>query len=349
MRASFTPKEGETELPPVHSGDDVSLLVQAHLPQIYKEPGAFDRREYLAKQNIDLMATLRSTKLLEIISTARPTLTNRLDLFRSRLRQQLHKLFADSPQSEATLRAMPLGDRSFVDRVESVEFQKTGVFHVFVIAGLHVGALIFFLNWLFRKLRFPRSLATILLLILLFTYITVVEQSVSVLRAGLMVAIVVIGSTFYRRLDLLNSAGLAALILLIANPRFLLESGFQLSFFAIACIAGVAVPWLDAHVQPYLRALAGWLDRTCDISFAPVVVQFRLDVRSPSLWLTSRLAGKIQLHAQNPFIGLFRCVFHITESFALSFVLHLGMLPLMTRDFHRIPLLGPVANLLSFL
>jgi competence protein ComEC len=51
---------------------------------------------------------------------------------------------------------MLLGDRSFLDRSESVNFQKTGVFHVLVIAGLHVGAFAAFLFWLARRLKLSR-------------------------------------------------------------------------------------------------------------------------------------------------------------------------------------------------
>jgi predicted membrane metal-binding protein len=36
---------------------------------------------------------------------------------------------------------MLLGDRSFVERDRVVDYQKTGVYHVMVLAGLHVGAL----------------------------------------------------------------------------------------------------------------------------------------------------------------------------------------------------------------
>src|SRR5882672_9155925 len=92
---------------------------------------------------------------------------------------------------------MLLGDRSFVDRAESVDFQKTGVFHVLVVAGLHVGALAFFLYWLGNKLRLPRTPATVLLLAALFAYIALVEQRAPVLRAGLMTGIVVLAGFFY--------------------------------------------------------------------------------------------------------------------------------------------------------
>lgn len=54
-----------------------------------------------------------------------------------------------------------------------------------------------------------------------------------------MTAIVVIGGLFFRRLDLLNSAGIAALILLVAKPLAIRDSSFQLTFLAIGCITGL--------------------------------------------------------------------------------------------------------------
>ena len=345
LRVGFTPKDGDLQLPPLHADEELSVLMQAHLPQIYRDTGAFNRREFLAKQNIDLTGTLRSSKLVEIVSPARPTIGTRVAALRSRLRQKVDEQFPKAPQTAGVLRAMLLGDRTFIDRSESVDFQKTGVFHVLVVAGLHVGALAFFLTWLFRRLRVPHAIATLLLLSLLMAYVVVVEQRIPVLRAGLMVAIVVVGSFFYRRLDLLNSAGLAALILLVANPKSLTVSGFQLSFLAIGCIAGLATPWMDQHIQPYFRALHIWRDRTRDVSHVPTVVQFRLDIRSACLWMTSRLHGRLQGWTQDGIVKTLRGVFRLTELFVLSFILQFGMLPLMARDFHRIPLLGPIANL----
>ena len=60
--------------------------------------------------------------------------------------------------SAGVLRAMLLGDRSFVDRAESADFQKTGAFHVLVVAGMHVGAIAAVLFWAGRKLRLTRSM-----------------------------------------------------------------------------------------------------------------------------------------------------------------------------------------------
>lgn len=61
------------------------------------------------------------------------------------MRDKLDATFASKPEAAAILRAMLLGDRSFIDRTESADYQETGAFHVLVVAGLHVGALAVFL------------------------------------------------------------------------------------------------------------------------------------------------------------------------------------------------------------
>ena len=104
---------------------------------------------------------------------------------------------------------MLLGDRTFVDRDESIAFQKTGAFHILVVAGLHVAALGVLIFWISRKLRFTPTLTIVLVVTVLAAYIAVVEVRAPVLRATLMACAVVLGGAFYRRLDLVNSAALA--------------------------------------------------------------------------------------------------------------------------------------------
>ena len=346
MRVGFTPKEGE-RLSEVHAGDEVSVMAQARRPLVFRDAGAFDRREYLARQDIHLLATLRATSLLERISSPPATMRTRLARLRALLRERLDGLYPDAPQTAGILRAMLLGDRSFVDRAESVDFQKTGVFHVLVVAGLHVGALAFFLYWLGNKLRLPRTLATVLMLAVLLAYIAVVEQRAPVLRAGLMTAIVVLAGFFYRRLEILNSAAVAAIALLVAKPAELFDTSFQLSFLAIGCIAGVAVPWMERRVQPFIGALHGWRDVTRDGAFAARQAQFRLDMRAVAAAITAGLSARDAKLAQDFGVKGLGWALRAVEMIALSMVLQFGMLPLMARDFHRVTLMGPVANLFA--
>lgn len=345
LRVSFTPPEGQASLPDVHAGDEITVVTQAKRPQVFKDEGAFDRRAYLEQQNIDLVATLRAPELLERISSPRATATIRLARARSRLRETTDKLFVDNPQVAGILRAMLLGDRSFVDRAESTDFQKTGVFHILVVAGLHVGALAVFLFWVAQKLRFAPLWRAFAIVALLFGYVAIVEQRPPVLRAALMTLLVVLGGLFFRRLELLNSAGMAALLLLVAKPFAVLDSSFQLTFLALGCIGGLAAPWLEKTAQPYVRALRGWRDVTRDAAHEPRQAQFRIDLRAMARWLSSHMPSRLGRLAGNSVVPGIAVSLRVWELLVITFVLQIAMLPLMARDFHRVSLNAPLVNL----
>ncbi len=345
LRVTFSPRGDDLPLPALHAGDEVSVIAQGKRPQVFRDEGAFDRRAYLATQGVDLVATLRSSALIERLSVAPPSARTLLSRARHRLREEVDRLFDGRPEVAAVLRAMLLGDRRFVDRDEAVDFQKTGVFHVLVVAGLHVGALAVFLYWIGRKLRLSRSATMVFTLTLLFTYVAVIEQRPPVLRAALMAAIVVLGGFFYRRLDVLNSAAMAALVLLVSQPLALRDSSFQLTFLAVGCIAGLAAPWLEKNVQPYARALRGWRDVTRDASHEPRAAQFRIDLRSAANWLSAPLPVRVAASIENALAGGIGLMLRAWELMVLTLALQIGMLPLMARDFHRITLAAPIVNL----
>jgi competence protein ComEC len=345
LRLSFA-SSPDRELPPeLHAGQEVAVLTEARRPQVFRDEGAFDRRAYLAQQSIDLVATLRAPQLIERMGSPAPTIGTVLAEARRRLRDEIDELFAGAPQVAGVLRAMLLGDRSFVDRAEAVDFQKTGVFHILVVAGLHVGALAFALYWVGRKLRLSRVWTILFTLTMLGAYVAVVEQRAPVLRAALMAAMVVLGGFFFRRLELLNSAALAALILLVAKPLALRDSSFQLTFVAIGCIAGLALPWLEKTAQPYVRALRGWRDVTRDAAHEPRATQFRIDLRSLAQWISGRLPLRLGKPTGDVVVGGLSLTFRVWELLVITAALQTGMLPLMARDFHRVPLSAPLVNL----
>ncbi|MBZ5702149.1 MAG: DNA internalization-related competence protein ComEC/Rec2 [Acidobacteriia bacterium] len=334
-------------LPELHAGDEVAFTAKARLPALFRDDGAFNRPAYLGQQNIHLTANLRAAELAQRVAPAPESLRYALARVRAHLRATLDALFPAAPESAAILRAMLLGDRSFVERAESKSFQITGTYHVLVVAGLHVTALAVFLFWAGRALRLPRTLVSLLALALLLAYVGVVEQRPPVVRAALMAAVVVLGSMLYRRLDLLNSAALAALLILVARPLELFDPSFQLSFLAMGCIGGLAVPWLGRSVEPYARALRGWRDVTRDAAHAPRQAQFRIDLRSLDRWIAQRLPEKTARWGGAAAASLLSFSFRAWEIFLLSLVLQIGMLPMMALQFHRIALSGPLANLFA--
>jgi competence protein ComEC len=123
---------------------------------VFKDEGAFDRRAYLSQRGVDLVGALRTSELLELVRSAQPSVFSWISRGRRRLREEVDELWSRDTRVAGILRAMLLGDRSFVDRDEARDFQKTGAFHVLVVAGLHVGAIVVLLFWVGRKLRWAR-------------------------------------------------------------------------------------------------------------------------------------------------------------------------------------------------
>ena len=151
----------------LRAGDRVEALLRARPPRNFLDPGAFDLHGYLALQGIDLTGSLRSGELLQLIDRPRPTLLQRLARARGDCYSRLDALFAAQPQRAAVLRAMLLGDRSFVESDTVTAFQKIAAYHVLVVAGLHVGALVVFLFWLCRSLRLSTGVTSLMTLAVL--------------------------------------------------------------------------------------------------------------------------------------------------------------------------------------
>ncbi len=331
--------------PNLRAGDRVEALVKARPPRNFGDPGAFDLRGYLATQKIDLTGSLRSGELLQLVGRPKPTLPQRLARMRGNMLARLDSLFPNQPQRAAVLRAMLLGDRSFVDSDVVTAFQKTSAYHVLVVAGLHVGALVVFLFWVCRKLRFSMGVTSLVTLIALAAYLGIVQDRPPILRAALMAALYLCARPLFRKIELLNTVALAALVLLIWKPSSLADSSFQLSFVAAAVIAGLALPWMERTSAPYRAGLRHLGDVTRDVAFPPRIAQFRIEMRAAALWLESRVPQRLAPHTSFLVASPIRTGLRLWEIVLLSVAIQIGMLPLLALDFHRVSLVGPISNI----
>lgn len=350
LRLTHYNAESESSLPPpARAGDRIEAFVRARPIYNFGDPGSFDFRGYLARQNIQLQGSLRNGQLLTIVSHPRLTLFNEFARARGGFLNSLNDLFASRPDEGALARAMLLGDRSFVERDRVVDFQKTGVYHVLVLAGLHVGALAAFFLWAGRRLHlalFPRILLTLLALA---SYACIVEDRPPILRAVLMASVFLSAKLIYRRMDLINVAAISALGILAARPSELTDASFLLSFSAVATIGAIAVPCIARSSEPYRLALDHLSDVTRDVSHAPRVIQFRLELRAAVGWICARLPRFAAPFGSGMLVQPFRAAFYFWEIIFISAILQLGMLPPLAYYFHRVALAGPFANIPALL
>jgi competence protein ComEC len=107
---------------------------------------------------------------------------------------------------------------------------------VLAVSGLHVALLFWFLNILLGKLAQTRRQKLMVFLFfigVMWLYALVTALSPSVLRAVVMFTLLT-GAKFYkRRSNMYNVLAGTAFILMVWNPYFLLDIGFQLSFAAV--------------------------------------------------------------------------------------------------------------------
>jgi competence protein ComEC len=136
----------------------------------------------------------------------------------------------------AIAEAMLVGYRDDLDTDIVMAYANTGVIHVIIIAGLHLGIIYFFLSWLLNGIRFLKRAKVVRLTILLcaiWLFVLVTGAGIPVLRAAVMISCFIVGDMLNRRRNPYNSIAASAFILLCIDPFYLWDAGFQLSYLAV--------------------------------------------------------------------------------------------------------------------
>jgi competence protein ComEC len=335
-------------------GDSIRVLVRLHRPRVYGNPGSFDFRHWMESvEDISYVGTVKSPRLVEKSPSAgRPNASRLIQTVRRQFLAGIDRLYppwSTEGRTGAVLKAVLFGDRSSLDSDTIENFRKTGLYHLLVIAGLHVGLLALLVGLVLRRLRLGETWRSAGVLLFLMFYALLVEQRAPTLRAAIMITAYLLGRVLYRERSLLNAVGLAALALLVARPAWLFESGFQLSFSAALIIAALAVPVLQRTVEPGRRALAALHEVDRDMTFSPRWAQFRLDLRA----LVQALPARFKLLQRHPaaadlvVLVPLRLVLWALGILLFSALLQMGLLLPMAETFHRVTYAGIGLNALA--
>lgn len=125
-----------------------------------------------------------------------------------------------------------LGRRELI-KSQQEYMQKAGLAHLLAISGLHIGLISLILFYLLRFFNIKFKVSLLISCFFLIFYAAAVGPRPSVLRAVFMYLIFALGFLLKRKSDLLNSLGLAGLVLLLFSPGLVYDLGFQLSFLAV--------------------------------------------------------------------------------------------------------------------
>ena len=215
----------------LHYGDEILLPSNYMLVDPPFNPAEFNYKQYLANQNIYYQSFLFGHKFILLAHDA----GNPVIAYALQLRQQLvAKLKANihDPNAFAVASTMLLGYRADLSNDVLQAYSQTGTVYVLTVSGSQVAIIYLLLNYVLSFLnrnKYGKLLRAIIIIGVLTYYALLTGFSPAVCRAILVVSMIVIGRTYNRYINTLNILAFSAFVLLLYNPMFITEVGFQLA------------------------------------------------------------------------------------------------------------------------
>ncbi len=236
-------------------GDLVEFTARLHPPTGTQNPGGFDFAAYLAARDIQAVGTLSGPDRLQIVESGdlswRWFVWTKLDS----CRQQLYRVAERSlsPTVLGLYLGFVTGEQGLIDPALRDQFMVTGTVHLLSISGSHLGilaGLTFFLSrllcrslptsiflWLNLRRLTPTRLAVLTTAPLVLAYSLLAGAETATLRSFLMIALFLVATWLGRGHLLPPVLSVAALGMLLWDPRALFDVSFQLSYASVFAIA----------------------------------------------------------------------------------------------------------------
>ena len=177
-------------------------------------------------------------------------------------RSKLLERFADGGvdgDAYAVVAAMSLGDKSALTRDLKDTYSVSGASHVLALSGLHLGIIYMLFSVLLPRRRWP-ALSQLLIILFIWAFVFLVGMSVSVVRSAIMLTVYGLLSIGNRDKMSINALAFTAIVMLMWNPAWLFDVGFQMSFLAVFAILLFVPLFEDVFSAEYLMAHR-WIKR----------------------------------------------------------------------------------------
>ena len=222
-------------------GDTVCLQGELKRPKEPGNPGQFDFPAYLVHQGIFYNLTV---KVRQDAGLASPGKGLRQGLYSFRARAEELTRQALPSQEASILLGMLLGGRAGMEDQQYLDFQKTGIIHLFSVGGLHVAFLLLLVEWLHSLFGASRRTKLASGVAVLMIYATMIGWPAPVVRAVIMAVLCMVAYYSGRETNPLNFLAMAGIVLMLIDPHNLFSLSFQLTFMAT---------WGLVYLFPLLR------------------------------------------------------------------------------------------------
>lgn len=212
------------------------ILVRGILEEVKApcNPGEFDSRQYYACRHIYYFMKKASVEK-KSKGFSRP------GQFLLDMREKFGKIFDKAAgESAPVFRAIVLGDKGELAPETKMRYQMAGIIHILAISGLHISVLGVGLYELLMRTGLGIRLAGMVSLTVMLGYGIMTGGGVSTMRAVIMFLVSVGARLLGRIYDMQTALSLAAVLILLDAPAYLLDGGFWLSFGAVTGVGIIA-------------------------------------------------------------------------------------------------------------
>lgn len=208
-----------TKIPNITLGDTVALKGKLKLPSKNTIPNTFNYQEYLYHKEIYYLFTIEDITLLK-------KNTNPYYQVQNLLYKRTKSL------DDTGYLTMLIYGKKEIDQDTYETLANLGVIHLFAISGLHLQIFTLLLEHLLKKLKVLPHIKTLLIIIFLTLYASLINFPASILRAlSLYIFMHILPIIFKKKIDLptYQVLILSTSFLLLINPHFLYDIGFLYS------------------------------------------------------------------------------------------------------------------------
>ena len=281
-------------------------------------PNQFDYSKYLENKQIyaQLYADVDEIKVGSKIEKSIWYYSSQL---RTRIIRNLEKNnFNKTELNVAT--ALIMGQQQDISPEIIKDYQYAGAVHILSVSGLHIGFILVFVTFILKPIPNTKRgsfLKLLIILVSLFIFGIIAGLAPSVVRSVTMFSFVAIGNHLRRSVNIYHTLLVSVLLILLFEPSFLFDVGFQLSYTALFFIIWLQ-PLLSSIWQPKHK-VSKYIWDILTVSFAAQIGTLPLSI-----------------YYFHQFPGLF-FVTNLIIIPLLSIIMILGVLVMLLAAFNVIP------------
>ena len=211
----------------IEYGDNIFVSGKLNVPEKPIFPYIFDYNLYLQREQI---YTIFYQQNFELIDRKPNKIKHFSFRIKNNIENKIDKFFKEPVSS--ILKSMITGNKSSLDKDIKEDFINTGLIHILVISGLHIGFCAAIFMFCFKLFGLKLNYIYLLTIPTLFFYTLLTGANPPAIRAAIMFSCILIALVLNREPLIYNALALSALIILIFNPQSLFTASFQLSFLA---------------------------------------------------------------------------------------------------------------------